>query len=140
MHIKSSAFVHNSVIPSLYTCQGEGICPPLEFSEVPPDAMSLVLIIDDPDAVSGIFTHWIIFNIPPHTAYVDNNTVLKEAVHTQFVAPCPPKGTGIHHYHFKLFALNKKLALENKAAVKDIETAMQGNIVAQAELIGLYGE
>ncbi len=147
MHIGSTAFAHNSNIPDLYTCKGQGMCPPLEFSDIPTDAESLLLLVDDPDAVSGLFTHWILFDIPPSVKYVDKNTIpegagqgLNSSGRVGFVAPCPPKGTGMHHYRFKLFALNKKLSLQEGATIQEVESEMQGNILTQSELVGLYGQ
>jgi Raf kinase inhibitor-like YbhB/YbcL family protein len=144
MKIKSSAFENNADIPSKYSCDGQGVNPPLEFLEVPADAKSLALIVDDPDApVTGGFVHWIVFNIDPETKEIAENGSPENAVEgtnsaseTKFVSPCPPSGT--HRYFFKIFALDEMLNLDSSAKRGDVEKAMAGHIIEQAELIGLY--
>ncbi len=142
MKIISSAFQHNSKIPSKYTCDGENISPPLSFVDVPENAKSLALIMDDPDTRMGTFVHWVLFNIDPKTKGINENFVassisqgLNSANNRGYVGACPP--TGIHRYFFKLCALDAILNLTNsdKAAV---EKSMQGHILEKAELIGLY--
>jgi len=143
MNINSPAFSNNEDIPPKYTCDSDNINPELDFSGVPPDAVSLVLIMDDPDAPGGTWVHWTLFNIDPATAGIDENSVPAGAVQgsnswgTQvYGGPCPPSGT--HRYFFKLYALDTSLDLDPTATASDIEDAMQGHILANAELIGLY--
>jgi Raf kinase inhibitor-like YbhB/YbcL family protein len=143
MKIKCSAFSNNGKIPSKYTCDGENMNPPLSFSDIPNNSKSLLLIVDDPDAPAGIWTHWILFNIPPDTKEVPENSVPSGAIQgvTSFSTkgyggPCPPSGT--HHYYFKLFALDITLDLPESSKAKDIEEVVVGHILAQAQLIGLY--
>lgn len=143
MTITSSAFAHNSPMPSKYTCDGENINPPLTFSEIPANAQSLVLLVDDPDAPGGTFHHWSIYNMDPKTTQIDENSkpVMGIEGMTSFGkagygGPCPPSGT--HRYFFKLYALDTKLNLPEQATFNEIEDAMQNHILAQAELIGLY--
>lgn len=143
MKIESTVFKNNQQIPSKYTCDGENTNPPLEFSDVPEKAKSLVLIMDDPDAPRGTFVHWVVFNIDPQTKDVAEGKVPDNGAEgvTSFGkqgygGPCPPSGT--HRYFFKLYALDEKLNLNRSAGKKEVESAMVGHILAQAELIGLY--
>ena len=142
MQLISPAFGQNDRLPQKYSCDGAGINPPLEFKDVPTGTQSITLIMDDPDAPLGTFDHWIAFNIPPVAAGIaegqtqpgtmGRNTTGK----SNYAPPCPPRDQ--HHYVFKLYALDVKLNLQPGAVKKDIERAMQGHILAQAELIGLY--
>ena len=143
MKIESPVFEGNKSIPSKYTCDGEDINPPLKFSQIPEDAKSLVLIVDDPDAPGGTWVHWTVWNIAPETEEIKEEDALQGAVEgiTDFKkpgygGPCPPSGT--HRYFFKLYALDTSLALDSSAKKEDIEKAMEGHILAQAQLIGLY--
>lgn len=147
MQIISPAFTNNSTLPKKYTCNGEGVNPPLVFSEVPVSAVSLVLIVTDPDAPGGAFTHWVLFNIPSSTRDIAENSYpigsVQSATSTGkegYVAACPPPGTGIHHYQFKLSALDTVLVLTPNMKVGDVEGAMQGHIIASSQLVGLYPE
>jgi Raf kinase inhibitor-like YbhB/YbcL family protein len=149
MQITSSAFADNAPIPDRYTCQGDGISPPLDISGVPDGTESLVLVVDDPDAPDPaapkvVWEHWIMWNIAPSTSAVAAGTVPVGAVQgtnswgrTDYGGPCPPIGT--HRYFFKLYALDTTLALGTTAIKADVEAAMQGHVLAQAQLLGLYG-
>ncbi len=141
MAISSSAFAHNETIPVLYTCDGADISPPLAISNVPEGTVSLALIVDDPDAPVGTWDHWVEFNIPV------TGTIAEDAGQigtrgrnswgsTGYGGPCPPSGT--HRYFFKLYALDAELDLSAGATKRQVEAAMEGRILAQAELIGLY--
>jgi Raf kinase inhibitor-like YbhB/YbcL family protein len=143
MSIESPAFNNNENIPAKYTCDAENINPELVFSGVPSDAVSLVLIVDDPDAPVGTWVHWTVWNIDPGTASIPENSVPAGSVegNTDFGVPgyggpCPPSGT--HRYFFKLYALDVTLDLATTAKASDVEDAMQGHILGSAELIGLY--
>lgn len=143
MIISSPAFENNKEIPSKYTCDGENINPSLQISKVPEGTQSLVLIMDDPDAPAGTWVHWIIWNIDPKTAEVAENSVPPGGVggvtsfgSTGYGGPCPPSGT--HRYFFKLYALDTKLDLPSEADKAQLEKAMEGHILDQAELVGLY--
>ncbi len=143
MKLESPIFENNGNIPSKYTCDGGNVNPPLEIREVPENAKSLVLIVDDPDAPMGTWVHWTVWNISPKTTEISENSVPEGAVEgiTDFGkpgygGPCPPSGT--HRYFFKLYALNTTLDLDSSAKAKDIEKAMEGHILDKAELIGLY--
>ena len=149
MKITSPDFPANGPIPDRYTCNGEDINPPLAIAGVPENAQSLVLIVDDPDAPDPaaprvVWEHWVVWNIAPETLSIDVGSVPAGAVQgtnswgrNDYGGPCPPIGT--HRYFFKLFALDITLALGTSSIKADVEAAMQGHVLAQAELIGLYG-
>ena len=139
--VKSPAFQPNSPIPKKYSCDGEDTNPPLTIEGTPKEAKSLALVIDDPDAPSGTFDHWVVWNIPPSTNKIAENSVpgtegLNSGRQVGFTAPCPPSGT--HRYFFKVYALDAELSLSVKSTKRDLEKAMQGHILAKGELIGLY--
>lgn len=143
MKLESTAFSHNEKIPSKYTCDGDNVNPALLISGVPDRTKGLVLVMDDPDAPRGTWVHWTLWNIPPETAEISENSVSRDAVggttnfgSTGYGGPCPPSGT--HRYFFKLYALDTTLSLFSSADKKEIEKAMEGHILASAELIGLY--
>ncbi len=143
MKIVSSAFNHNLKIPSKYTCDGENVNPPLEFSDIPNGAKSLVLIFDDPDAPSKTWVHWVVYNINPQTSEIKGNSVPERGIEGMtdfgkpgYGGPCPPSGT--HRYFFKLYALHTALDLPQTATKQMVEDKMQGHIIDKAELIGLY--
>ena len=142
MKITSPAFGHNQTIPAKYTCDGENINPPLQFSDVPARAQSLVLIMDDPDAPMGMWVHWTLWNIDPKISNFPENSVPEGAVQgatnreNRYGGPCPPDRE--HRYFFKLYALDAKLDLGADAKKDELESAMNGHVLDQAELVGLY--
>lgn len=145
MKIISSAFENNQTIPVKYTCDGADLNPPLIISDIPDGTKSLALIADDPDAPMGTWVHWTVWSISPGTAEIGENSVPSGAIEgtTNFGkpgygGPCPPKGHGIHHYFFKLYALDTELALPAEAGKEAIEKAMEGHVLAEARIIGLY--
>lgn len=144
MKITSPVFENNKPIPSKYTCNGENVNPPLAFSDVPENTKSLVLIVDDPDAPSGTWIHWVIFNIPKEVRTITENS-MPEGIQgitsfgkSGYGGPCPPSGT--HRYFFKLYALDTMLSLTEKENRKTVEDAMQNHIITGAEIIGLYSK
>ena len=143
MKLASPAFENNQFIPKKYTCDGENINPPLVIKDVPKGAKSLVLIVDDPDAPLKTWLHWLVWNIEPSVSLIGEGQVPENAVQGindfgshSYGGPCPP--SGIHHYHFKLYALDIKLSLDPSVARAKVETAMQNHILDKAELVGLY--
>lgn len=145
MKLQSSAFEHNANIPSKYTCDGENINPPLQISDVPDNAASLVLIMDDPDAIKPagkVWDHWIVFNMPVDTTDIEENSQPQGIAgsntreNLSYGGPCPPDAE--HRYFFKLYALDIELALVEGSSKKEVEKAMEGHVLAYAELIGLY--
>jgi len=142
MQITSPDFKNNEKIPSRFTCDGEGIAPDIEISDVPRDAKSLALIMDDPDAPSGEFLHWIMWNIKPDTKKIGNNNTDRAVVGKTdagdfgYTGPCPPKGT--HHYRFTLYALDKTLDININSSKSDLDSAMKEHVLDEAILVGLY--
>ena len=140
MLISSQAFDHQSNIPSQYTCDGRNINPPLEIEQIPEEAKSLVLIVDDPDAAGGMWVHWVVWNIPITLSIKENSIPGTEGVNDfkrkHYGGPCPP--SGIHRYFFKVYALDAVLDLPASTDKKSLEQAMQPHIIAFGEIIGLY--
>lgn len=143
MEIKSSAFEHNGDIPKKYTCDGENINPPLTISDVPGGAQSLVLVVEDPDAPGGTFTHWTVWNISPQTTEISEGDVPEGAVEGKtdfgkigYGGPCPPSGT--HRYLFMIYALDTTFDLARGAAKPELIRVMEGHVLGSTELIGLY--
>lgn len=148
--ISSLDFNHNAVMPTEFTCEGANKAPRLQWHGVPANTKSLVLICDDPDAPAGTWVHWVVYNIPAtkiDLAYItDRSEKLSDGTmqglnswpHVGYDGPCPPIGHGIHHYHFKLYALDTMLNLKPKASKQEVETAMKNHVIAQTELVGLY--
>lgn len=143
MKLESTAFKHNERIPPKYTCDGANVNPSLKISDVPKNAKSLALIMDDPDAPMGTWVHWTVWNIDPKTSLIAENSVPSKSTEgiTSFKSvgyggPCPPSGT--HRYFFKLYALDTTISLQSSADKKKLEDAMRNHILAEAQLIGLY--
>jgi len=142
--INSPAFQNNTDIPSKYTCDAENISPELSFSEVPEGTVSLVLIAHDPDAPrEGGWTHWVIINMDPDIGGIPENSspasgteISTDFGSTGYGGPCPPSGS--HRYFFYLYALDKSLSLDPGAVKMDVESAMKGHILANAQLMGNY--
>ncbi len=143
-----SVFENNEKIPAKYTCVGENINPKLEFLDVPENTKSLVLIMDDPDAIKPagkVWDHWVLFNISPTTKTIEENSVPENAIQglnswnkNEYGGPCPPDGE--HRYFFKLYALDTTLDLDSSATKKDVEEAMSQHIIEKAELIGRFSK
>jgi Raf kinase inhibitor-like YbhB/YbcL family protein len=143
MNLTSSAFAPNANIPAKYTYDEDNVNPPLTIKDVPTEAKSMALIMDDPDAPMGTWLHWTIWNINPATTEITENSVPTGATEgitdfgsTGYGGPCPPSGT--HRYFFKLYALDTEISLPSDAKLKELEQAIAGHILDQAELIGLY--
>jgi len=148
--LASPAISPNGEIPAQYTCDGADISPPLSWSDVPAGTGSLVLVVEDPDAPSGTFRHWAVFDIPPASRGLDAGysanrptTALHEARNdfgkVGYGGPCPPKGAGAHHYHFHLLAVSRPtLDLRPPAAALDLLRAAQPYVIQQAKLVGTY--
>ncbi len=152
LKITSAAFEQGRDIPARYTCEGQDVSPPLEWSDLPRNAKTLSLIVDDPDAPDPakpqrVYVHWVVYNIPasvdslkenaskdgmPKGALQGNNDWGK----AEYGGPCPPIGR--HRYFFKLYALDTALAVSSAATKADLERAMQGHVVGSGELMGTY--
>ena len=148
MELKSSVFETGGMIPQKYTCDGPDVSPPLSWSDVPTGAKSLALIADDPDAPMGTWVHWVAWNIPSNARALEEDMPKRDTLPngmkqgtTDFRSigyggPCPP--SGMHRYFFKLYALDIALTLPPSTTKKDLEKAMQGHLLKQAELMGKY--
>jgi Raf kinase inhibitor-like YbhB/YbcL family protein len=140
LKITSPAFEEGGLIPSKYTCEGEDISPALSIEHVPEEAMSLAVIVDDPDAPSGVWVHWVVWNIPMTHLLKENaeqgiqgtNDFRKQ----RYNGPCPPKGT--HRYSYKVYALNSVLDIAAGIEKSELERAMASHIIAFGELTGRY--
>jgi Raf kinase inhibitor-like YbhB/YbcL family protein len=143
LNIYSPAFKNNGHIPEKYTCDGQDFNPPILIRNVPQRAKSLALIVDDPDAPAGTWVHWVVWNIPPGSKEIRENSVPQNARQGindfgkhEYGGPCPPPGT--HRYFFKLYALDSLPDLDTNATKADLEKAMAGHIIEEAQTIGLY--
>jgi len=143
MKITSTAFEDNQPIPVQYTCNGDNEHPPLTFEGVSPEVKTLVLIVDDPDAPEGTWTHWTLWNIPSSTSGIDTGVVPLGAEEGEtsygksgYDGPCPRVGE--HKYVFKLYGLDIELAISSQSTKEDLEEMMVGHIIDKAELVGLY--
>jgi Raf kinase inhibitor-like YbhB/YbcL family protein len=146
--LTSPAFGEGQAIPSPYTCDGQDVSPPLVWTDPPAGTKSLALIADDPDAPGKTWVHWVLFNMP------ESLRGLPEAVPAErrlpdgsaqgvndsggigYGGPCPP--SGVHRYHFKLYALDAPLSLAAEATKRQVESAMNGHVLAQTQLVGIY--
>ena len=147
MKLLSPAFKHLSSIPEKYTCEGANVNPPLEWLDLPPKTVSLVLIMDDPDVPAFVrkdqmYVHWVIYNIPQTASRIQEHSTppgiqgrgTGGVMH--YDGPCPPDRE--HRYFFKLYTLDELLSLPPGASKKEVENGMKGHVIAQTELIGLY--
>jgi len=142
--LSSSAFRDGQPIPKEYSCDGANEAPELNWGNPPEGTKSFALVIDDPDAPSRTFRHWGVFDIPATArSIIGGQKAAKEATNDKgsvgYTGPCPPPGHGLHHYHFKLFALSVyKLALSDNAKVIDVENAASSHAIAEGEMVGTY--
>src|SRR5260370_278117 len=151
--LQSPAFKQNHLIPKKYSGDGEDVSPPLGWSGVPPETKELALVVDDPDAPTPEpWVHWLLYKLPPATTSLPENVLpaLRVAAPAGalqgknswpkigYGGPAPPKGHGLHHYHFKLFALDAPLDVVPGIDKAALLAAMKGHIIAEGELIGTY--
>lgn len=140
LSVSSPAFVHEGDIPAKYTCDGEGINPPLSVRQIPEGTRTLAIIVEDPDAPKGTYDHWLVWNIPPNEN-IKENTIPgisgnNSAGKTGYHPPCPPEG--VHRYYFHVFALGSSLDLTGKETRQHLEEAMEPHILARGTLMGRY--
>ncbi|MFW6053791.1 MAG: YbhB/YbcL family Raf kinase inhibitor-like protein [Persicimonas sp.] len=150
MELRSGAFDRNSPIPKKYTCDGEDISPPLFWSQGPEGTRSYVVICEDPDAPSGVFKHWGVYNIPadetslvedlpPRTEDEGIMQAENDFQNVGYGGPCPPKDHGAHHYHFRVLALKVgELEFDHTPSIDELEKLARPHVAAESELIGLY--
>jgi Raf kinase inhibitor-like YbhB/YbcL family protein len=141
--IESSAFEHAQALPNRYTCDGEDLSPPLRWTDVPEEARSLALVVDDPDAPSGVFTHWVAWGLDPGSDGLGDGEAAPSEGRNDFGTvgyrgPCPPPGHGRHRYVFRLYALDGEIELASGAGKGELEQAMEGHVLTTAELVGTY--
>lgn len=141
MRLTSSAFTHETPIPTRYTCDGADVSPPLQLSDLPTETVSLALIVDDPDAPVGVWDHWVEYDIEPREAIPEAVTDLGTAGSNSwdrigYGGPCPPTGT--HRYFFTAYALDTELRLDPGADKAAVLAAIEGHILDQATLMGTY--
>lgn len=147
--LTSTAFTGGGEIPVKYSCDGQSMSPPLDWGDGPPGTAAFSLILEDPDAPVKNFTHWVIFNLPPDTtglpeALPRDGTLTSGALQGKnggggigFIGPCPPKGPA-HHYVFNLYALDTSLDLAAGATKDQVRQAMEGHVLAETVLVGIY--
>jgi hypothetical protein len=150
MHLYSPEFLTGTSIPNKYTCDGEDVSPPLSWDDPPNNVRSFALIVRDRDAPGGVFTHWVLYNLPSHQRELPAGLPKQEALpeggyqgkndfgKVGFGGPCPPQGT--HRYFFKLYALDAPLDVAPGAREEEVLRAMQDHTLTSAELMGLYGK
>ena len=148
MDITSSAFNEGAMIPEKYTCDGPNISPPLKWSDAPEETKSFAIICEDPDAPSGIWVHWVLFNLPVNVKELPENIPAIGKVSNGakqgkndfgkigYGGPCPPGGT--HRYFFQVYALTKELDLEAGISKSELISAMEGNILSEGQIMGKY--
>ncbi len=144
LELTSTAFEHGDMLPNAYTCDGEDMLPPLRISNLPSGAKSLVFLMEDPDAPNGTWVHWLAWNVPVTQSTLapgeDKVGVLGKTSSGElgYHGACPPPPTGEHRYIFQVFALDSMLELAEGASMEELEEAMDGKVVAEAELMGRY--
>lgn len=142
--ISSASFSYGEIIPAKFTCEGQDQSPELDWENVPPGTESFVLIMDDPDAPAGTWTHWVIYDIPGKLSHIGNGEkVGKEGLNSWgrrgYGGPCPPPGHGIHRYFFKIYALDTlTVDLPPGAETGEVKAAFNGHVLAVAEYMGIY--
>jgi Raf kinase inhibitor-like YbhB/YbcL family protein len=148
MKLESPVFRNDGDIPSKYTCDGDDVSPPIEWSDVPAAARSLALICDDPDAPKKDFSHWVLFNIPPRAGALPERVAAKQDLpdgsrqgkndfgKIGYGGPCPPSGT--HRYRFTLYAVDRQLSVPASSSREDVEAALKGHVLETARLTGAY--
>jgi Raf kinase inhibitor-like YbhB/YbcL family protein len=148
MRLTSSAFSDRDAIPVRFTCDGADISPPLAWADSPRDGRSFAVVCVDPDAPSGDWYHWAIYDIPADVAQLREHCPSDGRSFPQaqndfgrngYGGPCPPHGHGVHHYRFRLFALNvERLPLGASARCRDVERIARAHAIATADLVGVY--
>ena len=139
--VRSPAFAANGMIPGKYSCEGAEVSPPLTVTGIPPGAKSLAITVHDPDAAKpGGVTHWVAWNLPADGNIPENFKGGAQGLNSDnkpgYKGMCPPSGT--HHYHFRIYAVDTILSIDSRTDKSGLEKALQGHILAEAGLIGLY--
>jgi Raf kinase inhibitor-like YbhB/YbcL family protein len=144
IQITSSAFTEGKAIPRIYTCDDKNVSPPLEWTGVPSETVSLALIMDDPDAPMGTWVHWVLYNLPTNLNGLEQGKSgggmegKNDFNRLGYGGPCPPKGSN-HRYYIKIYALDTMLDLKSGGTMAQVESAIRDHILAQGQLMGRYG-
>ena len=150
LELKTTAFHPGGTIPAKFTCSAENASPALFWTQLPPRTESFVLIVDDPDAPGGTWVHWVVYNLPPSARQLPEHVPAGDAIAgggrqgvndfplNGYGGPCPPPGKP-HRYFFRLYALDTILDVHAPVHRKDVDLAMKGHVLAQAELMGTFG-
>ena len=143
LRISSAAFVDGARIPKKHTCDGDNVSPPLEWSGLPKGSKSVAIICEDPDAPSGTFTHWLLYDVPISKHRLDEGASIGKAGVNDFGkagfgGPCPPRKDQAHHYHFHIYALDTDSLGPSGLSKDDAKKAMSGHVLAEGELTGTY--
>ncbi|MGO9674392.1 MAG: YbhB/YbcL family Raf kinase inhibitor-like protein [Methylocella sp.] len=150
MQLRSSAFSDGGAIPRHFTCEGEDVSPPLHWTGAPEGTRSFVLLCDDPDAPAGIWRHWAVYDLPADRTALPEGAgrrggidgfrqALNDFGRPDYGGPCPPRGHGLHHYHFRLLALSiDRLPVRGNPSCRDVEREARKHLVAEAGLVGSY--
>jgi len=150
LQLTTAAFSAGGTIPNKFTCDGPDVSPPLKWKGGAGGTQSFALIMDDPDAPAGTWVHWVLYNLPVNVTELPEGVERQEQLANSalqgrndfrrigYGGPCPPRGKA-HRYFFKLYALDTKLSLKAGATKADVERGIKGHILAQTELMGLYG-
>jgi Raf kinase inhibitor-like YbhB/YbcL family protein len=140
LQVSSPSFNNNDYIPAKFSCEGDNTSPAINVQNIPPKTVSLAIVVEDPDAPQGTVTHWVAWNIDPSGKISEKD---KEGVpgkntrgKNEYMGPCPP--SGVHHYHFTVYALDAKMDLPEGSSKEELRASMQNHIIGQGELIGLY--
>jgi Raf kinase inhibitor-like YbhB/YbcL family protein len=149
LYLTTAAFQNGGFIPTEFTCDGPDISPALAWTEPPAGTKSIAVIVDDPDAPACTWVHWVLYDLPGDARKLEEDTAKDRQLPSGarqgrndfgkigYNGPCPPKG-GPHHYFFKLYALDRKTSLKAGASKAELERAMKGHILAEAELVGRF--
>lgn len=144
MQVSSAAFVDGQPIPEKYSCDGSNVSPPLEWDGVPATAKSIALICDDPDAPSGTFTHWMVYDLKPSITRLSEGSAgggkegLNDFGKRGYGGPCPPAKDEAHRYFFRIRALDVQSLGAPGLAKRDVEAAIKGHVIAEGQLMGKY--
>jgi len=140
LNITSDAFIQGATIPRRYTCDGVNINPPFEVYNIPAGTQTIAIIMEDPDAPQGTFTHWLAWNLPPDISIPEGRKHQMSGINSAgtagYYGPCPP--SGVHRYYFNIYALDAALSLENGAGRAALEMEIEKHVLAAGSLMGLY--
>jgi Raf kinase inhibitor-like YbhB/YbcL family protein len=143
--VTSTAFTDGTPIPARYSCDGDGLSPPLAWTGGPTGAVELALVVDDPDAPSGTYVHWVLYGLDPSTTTLAEHVppsgarqARNSAGHVGYAPPCPPRGDGPHHYRFAVYALGRRVDAADGAARDTVLRAIRGAAVARGTITGTY--